>query len=222
VGTRTPDLYRVKAVIIGTAAPHHTEGPAVKALLILTTMPQSPDKRRRSDLDLFVLALIETGITTPYELQISAGLSPGATIPALRRLVAGGWASPAKPGPRGRTEHRLTAAGRRHLESGWRQLIEDGPSGDGDADLRVALLALFVGADRRLATEFLRRSAENKRSSLEEGRPANDQTDQPPLAAWYQRLRSEASKALARAAVSSMQAMAKRLPARTNTGLRSK
>jgi len=184
-------------------------------------VPQSRDRRRRSDLDLFVLALIEGGLTTPYELQISAGLSPGATIPALRRLVAGGWASQAKPGPRGRTEHRITAAGRRQLESSWRQLIEDGPSGDGDADLRIALLAVFVGRDRVLAAEFLRSAAEKKRSSFEATRRRESEPDQPPLAASYQRLRAEALKSVALAQASGIEAMAKRLPASPRSGRRS-
>ena len=48
-------------------------------------MPRMGDKRRRNDLDLFLLALIEGGISTPYDLQKSAGLSPGATIPVLQR-----------------------------------------------------------------------------------------------------------------------------------------
>jgi hypothetical protein len=39
--------------------------------------------------------------------------------------------------------HKITAAGQRYLKSGWRQLIDDGPSGDRDADLRVVLLALW-------------------------------------------------------------------------------
>lgn len=55
------------------------------------------DKRRRADLDLFVLALIEGGLVTPYELQKAAGLSPGATISSLRRLVEGGLALHGKP-----------------------------------------------------------------------------------------------------------------------------
>ena len=185
-------------------------------------MAKSRDKRRRSDLDFFVLALIESGLTTPYELQISAGLSPGATIPALRRLVEGGWTSPAKPGPRGRTEHRITTAGRRHLETSWRQLIEDGPSGDGDADLRVALLALFVGGDRRLASEFLRASAAKIRATAQAALRQDVQPDQPPLAASYQRLRAEALKSIAVAEATGIQAMAKRLPARPRSGGRSK
>jgi DNA-binding PadR family transcriptional regulator len=185
-------------------------------------VPDSRDKRRRSDLDLFVLALIEAGISTPYELQISAGLSPGATIPALRRLVTGGWASQAKPGRRGRTEHRITPSGRRHVESTWRQLIEDGPSGDSDADLRAALLALFVGGDRRLASEFLRGSAEKIRSSLRAARQQHAELDQPPLAAWYQRLRAEALKSVARAEASGILAISRRLPAKPTSKGRSK
>jgi hypothetical protein len=38
------------------------------------------DKRRRTDLYLFGLALIDRGVSTPYELQKAAGLSQGATI----------------------------------------------------------------------------------------------------------------------------------------------
>lgn len=43
-------------------------------------MSETRDKRRKSDLDLFVLALIGSGVSTPCVLQKEAGLSPGATI----------------------------------------------------------------------------------------------------------------------------------------------
>ncbi|MFY9939949.1 MAG: hypothetical protein WAK33_23900, partial [Silvibacterium sp.] len=39
---------------------------------------ETRDKRRRTDLDLFVLALIDSGISTPYDLQKTAALSLGA------------------------------------------------------------------------------------------------------------------------------------------------
>jgi hypothetical protein len=55
-------------------------------------MSESRDKRRRNDLDAFALALIECGISISYELKTTAGLSPGATIPALKRLVMAGLA----------------------------------------------------------------------------------------------------------------------------------
>jgi DNA-binding PadR family transcriptional regulator len=185
-------------------------------------VPETRDKRRRSDLDLFVLALIESGLATAYDLQIGAGLSPGATIPALRRLVSGGWASPAKPGPRGRTEHRITAAGRRHLQSSWRQLIEEGASGDVDADLRVALLALFVGGDRRLAVEFLRGSAKEKKAWLKGAHPPEEVADRPPLAYWYQKLRSDLAISVVRAEAAGILVTARNLPAEGKSSRRSK
>lgn len=125
-------------------------------------MSQTRDRRRRIDLDLFVLALIESGILTPYDFQRAANLSPGATIPALQRLLESGFVRQGKPGSRGRTEHRITAAGKRLLKTGWRRLIQDGPSSDLDADLRIALLALWVGGKRQLATDFLKQSAAKK------------------------------------------------------------
>jgi hypothetical protein len=47
-------------------------------------MSETRDKRRRTDLDIFILALIDSGVSTPYEFQKAAGLSQGATIPALQ------------------------------------------------------------------------------------------------------------------------------------------
>jgi hypothetical protein len=60
-------------------------------------MSETRDKRRRIDLDLFALALI----STPYELQKAAGLSQGATVPALQRLLAARLVRQGKPGARG-------------------------------------------------------------------------------------------------------------------------
>ncbi|HUZ96763.1 MAG TPA: hypothetical protein VMU57_17810, partial [Edaphobacter sp.] len=130
-------------------------------------MSETRDKRRRTDLDLFVLALIDSGISTPYDFQKSAGLSPGATIPALQRLLKAGCVRQGKPGSRGRTNHSITPAGRKLLKGGWRVLLEDGPSGDLDADLRIALLVLWAGGKRQLATDFLQQSASKKLESIE-------------------------------------------------------
>src|ERR1700758_2009670 len=123
-------------------------------------MSKSRSKRQRIDLDLFLLALIESGISTPYDFQRAASLSPGATIPSLQRLLEARFVRQGKPGPRGRTDHRITPAGKKQLKTAWRTLLDDGPSGDLDADLRVALLALWAGGERRLAVDFLRQSAE--------------------------------------------------------------
>jgi DNA-binding PadR family transcriptional regulator len=174
------------------------------------------DKRRRSDLDLFVLALVESGVSTPYELKQAAGLSPGATIPTLGRLLQNGLVSVGKPGLRGRADHRITAAGRRRLQRGWRGLIDDGPSGDLDADLRVALLALWVGGDRRLAAHFLRQSAAHKIESVDTAEDTFEPASFPPIALWYRRLRSASAEALLKGQSAAALTMAKSLPSRTS------
>jgi DNA-binding PadR family transcriptional regulator len=173
-------------------------------------MPEVRDKRRKTDLDLFVLALVNSGVCTPYALQMSAGLSPGASIPALQRLAEAGFVRQGKPGSRGRTEHRTTLAGKKLLKTGWKSLIEDGPSGDLDADLRVALLALASG-ERRLATEFLERSAARKLESIAMiGRPDSDSL--PPLAFWYRELRSASARVMLKGGSAAALAMAEALP----------
>lgn len=176
-------------------------------------MSATGDRRRRSDLDLFVLALVEEGVSTPYRMQVDAGLSQGATIPSLRRLVAGKWIRQSKPGARGRMEYGITATGRRRLRTGWQELIDQGPIGDLDTDLRAALLALFVGGQRIRAAQFLRASADKKRVSIENSQRANDRQDRSSLASWYQRLRSESAQTLVEAEAGAILAVTGRLPA---------
>jgi DNA-binding PadR family transcriptional regulator len=175
-------------------------------------MSQTRDKRRRTDLDLFMLALIESGILTPYDFQRAASLSPGATIPALQRLLEAGYIRQGKTGPRGRTEHRITTEGKKLLKAGWRDLIEDGPSGDLDADLRIALLALSVGGDRHLAKEFLEQSAAKKVAVLDALEESAECASGSLLADWYTRLRSGPTKAVLKAESAAALAMAEAIP----------
>jgi DNA-binding PadR family transcriptional regulator len=174
-------------------------------------MSETHDKRRKSDLDLFVLALINSGVSTPYTLQKEAGLSPGATIPAIQRLLQGGLIRQGKAGVRGRTESRITAAGRKQLRSGWRILIEEGPSGDLDADLRVALLAMSEGNAYSSAVQILNRSAAKL---LEMGQAVSrDKSDAPvALAGVYRELRSLSVKALLEGQAAAATTIAERLP----------
>lgn|ERR1700756_732751 len=175
-------------------------------------MSKSRDKRQRIDLDLFLLALIESGISAPYDFQRAASLSPGATIPALQRLLESGFIRQGKPGARGRTDHRVTPSGRKLLKTGWRDLIEDGPSGDLDADLRIALLALCVGKERRLAADFLTGTAAKKRATIEALKESSETGSESPLADWYIRLRSETAQATLKAESTAALAMAEALP----------
>jgi DNA-binding PadR family transcriptional regulator len=173
-------------------------------------MSQTPDKRRRTDLDLFILALIVGGVSTPYELQKTAGLSQGATIPVLKRLLKARVVRQGKPGVRGRTDYKVTAAGSKALKAGWPPLLEAGPSGDIDSDLRVALLALWGGGDRGIAAGFLQESANKKIET--DAEPASDPGAVAPLARWYCEMRSVAAKALLTAECSAIRAMADTLP----------
>jgi DNA-binding PadR family transcriptional regulator len=175
-------------------------------------MSETPDKRRRTDLDLFVLALIDGGVSTPYELQKAAGLSQGATNPALQRLLAARIVRQGKPGVRGRTDYKVTATGKKLLRNGWLPLIEGGPSGDLDSDLRVALLAIWGSGDRRLAADFLRQSADKMMESIATTELAGDPRDVTPLARWYTDLRSATTKALLTAEADAIRAMADALP----------
>jgi DNA-binding PadR family transcriptional regulator len=154
-------------------------------------------------------------VGTPYEFQKAAGISQGASVPALQRLVEAGFIRQGKPGLRGRTDYRATAAGSKALKIRWRGLIGTGPSGDLGADLRVALLALWVGGDRRLAAEFLSQSAEQKIEYLNSIEQEDGYAGVAPLARWYSSLRLTATKTLIEAESAATRTMAESLPEST-------
>ncbi len=76
-----------------------------------------------SSLELFLLAGVEAGARSAYELHRRSGLSVGSLIPAFQRLVIRGWLAPAKPGSRGRIDHALTKEGKQALR-GWRSVVD--------------------------------------------------------------------------------------------------
>jgi DNA-binding PadR family transcriptional regulator len=174
-------------------------------------MPQSHDKRRRVDLDLFILALIDTGVSTPYALQRDAAISQGASIPALQRLVAARSARQGESGPRGRTSYSVTALGKKRLETEWKSLIRQGPSGDLESDLRVALLAVLGGAGR-LASRFLLVSADKRLEALASGPKTKARTELASLAHWYSTLRSIATRTVIEAESAAARDIAQVLP----------
>jgi DNA-binding PadR family transcriptional regulator len=212
-------------VIISVVSPGATQGRAPgplhwswKPSTYTVPVDVPSDKRRRHDLDLFVLALIESGIGTAYELMMAADLSPGATIPALRRLVSEGFAIKGKPGSRRRTDYKITAQGRRWMKDGWQDLIDQGPTGDLDANLRVALLALWIGHDRGLAASFLRRAAARRLSSVDTASRQDESVSLSPLALWYRRLRSASAIAQIKSESKAVLAMARALPRSASAG----
>jgi len=133
---------------------------------------QSQDKRCRLDLELFVLALIARGISTPYQLSREASLSPGATLPVLARLMEAGSIRRGAVGPRGRVEHTLTATGQRRLKGEWQDLLKASPASDIESVLRVAALSTMCAAPKKVVAAFLKdaakaRSADSKKRKQE-------------------------------------------------------
>ena len=117
------------------------------------------DKRARMDLELFVLALASRGVATPYDLKVSASISPGASIPVLNRLESRGYVRKGEGGPRNRQEYAITAKGNTWLENSWRRLLQDAPSSDLDVVLRISGLALILGEPKRSVADYLVRAS---------------------------------------------------------------
>jgi DNA-binding PadR family transcriptional regulator len=121
--------------------------------------PGYRDKRSKADLELFLLALIGKHINTPYLMNVVAGLSLGATMPALGRLERAGYLRRGRPGARGRTEFEVTKSGERYLKSQWRPLMETPVPTDVDAVLRIVSLGILAGADKATVGVYLKRAA---------------------------------------------------------------
>jgi DNA-binding PadR family transcriptional regulator len=127
--------------------------------------PKSKDKRTRLDLDLFIMAMIERGVNTPYTLMTIGSLSQGATVPALARLESDGYVKRGDEKARGRNDYALTRTGRVRLDRSWRSLIELDPVGEIETILRIASLACLMGLPSNKVKMYLRRAAENRKSS---------------------------------------------------------
>jgi DNA-binding PadR family transcriptional regulator len=153
-----------------------------------------------------VIALLLEGVSTPYELQSLAGLSPGATIPILQSLVEDGYVRAGRPGSRGRVAYVATGKGKKWLESIWLSLLREGPNGDLDSDLRVFLIAIRAGKDGKQAEAFLRSALAFRRESLAQ---LQGKIGQEGSGAWladqYVRLRSTATMAMLKAELNTIE-----------------
>ena len=103
------------------------------------------------DLDLFILALTQSGLGTTYDLKSKAGLSVGSTSPILARLEEAGLVEAPKA-ERGRGVRRftITKEGRKHLGAGWKPLLERRPT-DVDEILRITYIAWMMGSPEMAA-----------------------------------------------------------------------
>jgi DNA-binding PadR family transcriptional regulator len=99
-----------------------------------------------SSLELFLLALIDSGVNTPYEFHSQAGISVGSSLPALENLLRRKLVSRGKAGNRRRMEYGLTAIGRAALKNWHATYISEQDSEDVGSALRFSTLAYFLGS----------------------------------------------------------------------------
>lgn len=113
-------------------------------------------------LDLYILALLQAGVSTPYLLRTRAGISIGASRPALERLAGRGLVKEAGPGPRGRREFKLTRAGHVELANINRYLdaAVKTPERDRDSALRLFCCAMTFGKNH-IALQLLNKAADD-------------------------------------------------------------
>ncbi len=102
-----------------------------------------------ASLDMLILGLVDAGVNTPYTWQVQAGLSLGATLPAVRRLLAQNLLSEAAAGPRGRREFTITRNGRSELRKVDRYLEAAMLDPIGDLESVPRLFYLAVQSGRR-------------------------------------------------------------------------
>jgi DNA-binding PadR family transcriptional regulator len=132
-----------------------------------------------SSLDVFLLALIDSGVTTSYAMREQAGVSVGASRPSLRRLQKLGLVVVGKAAARNKLAFRLTRRGRRAKVTGLNRLLGEfrsSPPSDTESILRIATLAISEarsfearGLFRMAAEECRRRAKEDEQVMMEPG-----------------------------------------------------
>ena len=110
------------------------------------------------DLDLFILALVQRGSATPYDLKSRAGISVGSSAPVLDRLKHEGLVKGSNPGARDRVQFSITNSGQKKLRSEWEALLAERPT-DPDTILRITYLAWALGRQDTVTT-FIGSSAD--------------------------------------------------------------
>jgi DNA-binding PadR family transcriptional regulator len=123
-----------------------------------------------SSLDVFVLALIDSGVATSYAMREQAGISVGASRPALQRLKKLGLVDEGQAGPRGKLPFTLTARGRRARVAEFDRLVAEfrlkSPS-EPESLMRIAAIAAFEGSTF-LTRTLLKKAAEGNRRLVDE------------------------------------------------------
>ena len=125
-------------------------------------------------LDLFILSQLDRGCETPYDLLRQAGVSLGASTPALRRLSEAalitridGQGVTKRP----RHHYQLTASGRRNAREGWKQYLAGSKiPADLDSILRLVDMANHYGNAGQDLAAFLKKAASQRQQAAEQAK----------------------------------------------------
>src|SRR6478609_3420031 len=93
-----------------------------------------------SNLEYFILTLLQTGISTPYDLMSKAGISLGSSIPVLRRLLKRKLVIRSEHGTRGARRFIVLHSGRTILKEELAAQLKAHPT-DLESMLRLACVA---------------------------------------------------------------------------------
>ena len=157
---------------------------------------------KTSILDIFVLALLDRGLETPYDLQRQGGLSLGASTPALRRLLKAKLVTldeKASATNRPRHAYKVTRSGSETARLAWVPFLgaENLPP-DLDSVLRIIDLAAHYRADKKKIAAFATRAA-NQRHVLAEQAASARAYIAPGFSYTAQRLKFDGERFLAEA-----------------------
>ena len=124
------------------------------------SMRDLPKNASLTNLEIFVLAAIQAGLDSAYDLNKYADLSVGTTIPLLRRLESARLVR-SKAAARQSNQYVLATPGRSILQRSWRRILSEVPR-DFESILRVVYLS--ATRDRRLkgTRQFLKLAAADR------------------------------------------------------------
>jgi DNA-binding MarR family transcriptional regulator len=151
--------------------------------------------KRQSTLELFILSCVDRGIATPYDLQRQAGLSLGATNPALKRLITAGLlkrTTGKSATRRPRHDYALTDEGKKAARVGWKDhLTASAAPTDIDSVLRIYAMAAAYKAPKESLIGFLKVGITQRSNMLEVLILTETQQSSGQSSSQYVRLRAE-------------------------------
>jgi DNA-binding PadR family transcriptional regulator len=143
-----------------------------------------------TSLEIMLLALVDRGWSTPYRLKEAAGISVGAALPALNRLLGRGLLKRAEIAARNKQEFEVTPAGKKVMNGEIKRLFKqfkETPPSDAESALRLAALAFFHKR-RGTAVALLKSAGEARRQMAKLRSEDASQLVTTDLAALYRNM----------------------------------